>query len=226
MKNRVVNGVMLAAILLPVTVFAIPGSTGEFATPNSNNLLHKAVAESDMRSVKTAVERKGYDINIQDWKGRTALLIAAKMQSSEANLAVIDYLLSHGANPDIHDKEGDTALLQALAHDRLDLAQRLIEEGKDFNSQDADGWSALIILSKTGNMDLIRKLVDKGANINAQTRVGWSALIMASAYGQTEVVKYLLDNGADRFLTTPLGQDALFFAKRKQHHEIIRLLTE
>ena len=52
---------------------------------------------------------KGYDVNMQDKLGRTALMYAIM----QGNYKVVEYLLEAGADPNIADKHGWTALFMA-----------------------------------------------------------------------------------------------------------------
>jgi ankyrin repeat protein len=57
-----------------------------------------------------ALALKGANINVQDKRGRTALHIAIE---KEFDPALLKWLITHGASPDIPDREGITARLKA-----------------------------------------------------------------------------------------------------------------
>ena len=48
---------------------------------------------------------KGADLDLQDNRGRTALMIAAELNHA----AAVDLLLAHGADKTLKDKQGKTA---------------------------------------------------------------------------------------------------------------------
>lgn len=57
-----------------------------------------------------ALARRGANVNYQDKKGRTALLIGVER---EYEPALLRWLVDHGASPDIPDREGVSARLRA-----------------------------------------------------------------------------------------------------------------
>lgn len=71
---------------------------------------------------------KGYDIDMQDKLGRTALMYAIM----QGNHKVVEYLLEAGADPNIADKRGWTALKIANTHQKThphDIIGTLLEYG-------------------------------------------------------------------------------------------------
>ena len=58
----------------------------------------------------------GWDVNGQDYDGRTALQIAA----SEGHLNAVKYLVAKGADLNILDQRGDDALADAIRENRTD----------------------------------------------------------------------------------------------------------
>jgi hypothetical protein len=58
------------------------------------------------------VDGKPIDINVQDLRGETILMIASRYAWSE----IVRFLLDHGADPNLRNNKGQTALM--LAQDR------------------------------------------------------------------------------------------------------------
>jgi KN motif and ankyrin repeat domain-containing protein len=54
---------------------------------------------------------------------------------------------------------GQTALMLAVSHGKLDLAQMLIDAGADVNVQDEDGSTALMCASEHGHIDIVKLLL-------------------------------------------------------------------
>ena len=65
----------------------------------------------------------GWSVNSYDYDGRTALSIAA----SEGNLALVKYLVAHGANITHKDVRNNDALADARRENRLDCVAFLEE---------------------------------------------------------------------------------------------------
>ncbi|MCI4409190.1 MAG: ankyrin repeat domain-containing protein [Thermofilum sp.] len=102
------------------------------------NKLIDAVLRGDKRHIEGLLSR-GYDPNLQDWDGDTALHYACR----EGDIELVELLLRHGADPDIENNEGETPLAIAIAEgynprleDKIEpeyrrIAKLLIEYGAD-----------------------------------------------------------------------------------------------
>ncbi len=100
--------------------------------------LIRAVLDGDKRRVEELLSR-GYDPNLQDADGETALHYACR----EGDIEMVELLLRHGADPDIENNEGETPLAIAIAEgynprlkDKIEpeyrrIAGLLIEYGAD-----------------------------------------------------------------------------------------------
>jgi len=63
------------------------------------------------------------------------LIVAA----SEGNVAIMDLLLSSGADPDLKDTEGRTAVMHAASCGHVDCVTKLIESGASVINEDHEG---------------------------------------------------------------------------------------
>jgi ankyrin repeat protein len=114
----------------------------------------------------------------------TALMIAAR----EGSVAAAQALAEGGANLDLTDPDGTTALELAVINSHYDTAALLLEKGANPNIADSAGMAALYAAvdmntlteiygrpaRKTADrltaLELIRKLLEHGANPNGQLR--------------------------------------------------------
>jgi len=113
-----------------------------------------------------------------------------------------------GANLNIQNEEGETALMIASGGDYTDIVRLLIEAGANLNIQNEDGKTALMFASNT---DIVRLLIEAGANLNLQNNDGHTALITATKRNDIEIVRLLIEAGAAR---TPA---ALNIQDKEQH---------
>ena len=74
--------------------------------------------------ITKALVEKGADVNAVANDGTTALMLAAK----NAKLDVVEYLLSHGAEPSHKDAAGSTALDQAKLADVSDYLKQSVKD--------------------------------------------------------------------------------------------------
>jgi len=122
-------------------------------------------------------------------KGLTGSLVM--IAAGFGYLPIVQRLLAAGA--DIHAKiSGGTALSNALACERPDVAEYLKSQGAD--------WATpfLLYAARKGKLAKVREALAAGANINAATGPkGRTALMLAADSGHATIVQHLLKNGAN-----------------------------
>ncbi len=148
--------------------------------------------------------KRGFDINMQNKDGWTALMYAVSMNDD-----IVDTLLENGADVNIQDKWGKTSLMHACYHSgNLRLIKLLSKYST--NIEDYDGNTALIhAVSRQNAEEIINFLLDE--NINHQNKYGKTALMYAIEYG-SQYIKLLLDHGADIQIKNILNENAITFA--------------
>jgi hypothetical protein len=129
---------------------------GEFAP------LHGAAVRGNLASAQLLVER-GAALDARDGMGRTPLMWAAQMGHRE----VVELLLAHGADANVVETfSGTTALMQAAASDRGDLAivEALLAAGADTSRVDEEGASALAWALRRGDPDIADAIAARTTN--------------------------------------------------------------
>jgi len=97
----------------------------------------------------------------------------------------IIYLLDKGANLNLQDNYGNTALIIACHNNNTEIVNLLIENKTNLDLQDNDGWTALIYACYKNNTELVKILIDKGANLDLQDKNGCTALMLLSRKRRT-----------------------------------------
>jgi len=123
-----------------------------------------------------------------NFTGQTPFLTAAL----SGDVAVMDLLLEHGADPKIPTFGGTTALMAAAGvnwvfdqtYDEgpkalLEAVQLCYELGLDVNAVNSMGLTALHGAANRGSDDIIRFLVEKGAKLDAKDKEGRTPLTWA-----------------------------------------------
>ena len=85
--------------------------------------------------------------------------------------------LAAGADVDVRDANGSTALINAVFHypvDCVEALQILLDAGADVNARTEDGYTVLMVAARVAHLDVIRLLVKAGADKHA-TNKGMSA---------------------------------------------------
>ena len=124
------------------------------------------------------------DVNFQDEYGDTALMHVARWSFSDCQIDAVTSLIRRGADPNIQNVLGETALMLTFI--------RYTEYPGD-------------------NLKIVNTLIKNGADLNIQTKKGKTALMYAFhyAYYTNTMVKLLMKNGADVLMCDNRGQTVL-----------------
>jgi ankyrin repeat protein len=195
------------------------------------NALADAVIKKDTVKIEQLLHSR-VDINTQDpASGTTVLMIASSYYYYDD---IVKYLISKGADVNIKDSEGKTALLWS-ASNSLENATILISNGAKVNEAAVDGMTPFIqatlgFSSGKVPIEMCELLRKNGANIHAelkrQSALRWTALHYAAANGDAELVKYLIKHGANVNKATGEGSTPLFLAKLGNYGEVITILKK
>jgi ankyrin repeat protein len=94
--------------------------------------------------IKTLLEQGKADINRPGPDGSTAVMIATMKRQSNAHFPVIlTKLLDRGADVNLADAKGRTALMMAAANNDIDAFSKLISRGASADKRDITGRTAL-----------------------------------------------------------------------------------
>jgi len=136
--------------------------------------------------------------------------------ASEAGLPeLLPVILSEGADINLTDSEGRTALDAALTapvrQEQIECAAFLLKNGS-LQPRDEE-WKYIVEPLRTGNLEI-------------RFDYGLTALQLAAEKGQEGMVRYLLANGADIDARDQPGNTALHVAVRKGYRTIATLLLD
>lgn len=114
-----------------------------------------------------------------------------------ANAEILEQLLKRGADPNVTDPDGATALMWAVRD--IEKVRRLIAHGANVNARSTNlGRTPLLIAaSSPGTVDVMTLLLAHGADLQAKDRAGFSALAIAMASADLDAVRFLVDRGLD-----------------------------
>src|SRR5438445_1297015 len=189
-NTRSLDGALFAAAsagrLEPVRVLIANGATPTPENPSSRTLL-MAAAGSGVPGVVREMLSFSPDVNTRGAQGRTALMEAVGQpyfgtERAEVNRAeVVRILLERGADPNVQDERGNTALIEC-AWD-ADAALALIKHGANLNTQYKDGLTALI---NSVSPDVAHVLVENGADLYLRDKEGKTALEEAKRFNRPD----------------------------------------
>ena len=107
--------------------------------------------------------------------GSAALHAAAKNNKLET----IQFLISHGANPNVFDFNGRTPLMLAASHGHINSCEMLLRAGADLNLATHFGFTPLHFAAMTHSSELVDLLLRSGAVVDTRDQRGWTPLVVA-----------------------------------------------
>jgi ankyrin repeat protein len=149
----------------------------EPASRSGENAMHFASrgtrGHSNSLEVFEYLKDKGIAPDLQSTKGTTPLMIyAAKAEDPE----VISFFLTHGANPDQADNDGNTALMNASKNSTFECVQLLVAKAENINATNKEGQTALSNAVQHNSAQTVRFLIKQGGGVNSTDERGRNLL--------------------------------------------------
>ena len=163
---------------------------------NGNTALHYSVSHGSFDVVSVLLDSKVANPNIMNKAGYTCIMLISLAQiQNGTNRAVVSRLFSLGDVNIRATQHGQTALMLAVSHGRLDMVQLLVEAGADVNIRDEDGSTALMCAAEHGHMEIVKYLVQhQDTDVLAKDNDGLTALAVAMEAGHRDVGVVLYAN--------------------------------
>lgn len=164
-----------------------------------------------------------------DEKGNTLLDIAVLL-SVEANpltnepfkadtlIALIEQIISKGANVNAKGKNGLSPLYCASLKGQVEIAKYLVSQGADVNTQDNNGASALHAGVSQGHVGIAEFLVSQGADVNGGA---YPPIALTVMHGNLEMTQALVSLGADVHWRNPDDDGTLTDLAKKSGHATV-----
>lgn len=123
----------------------------------------------------------GFSVDSPDAQGCTALLRAA----GGGHRAVVELLLTRGADPQHAANTGATPLSAAVSMRQAEIVTLLLAAGAQLEHRLPGGVTVLMLAAALGLPDVVARLLTAGANVHASDAQGLSPLHCAALYGFT-----------------------------------------
>ena len=185
------------------------------------------------------------NLNKVNRDGETPLMSAAW---DEENLDVMRLLITAGADVNMVDELGESALSTACNEGNTEAAKLLVGAGADVNVANDEGHTSLMSAAMWSDAELVEILLKAGANLDAADDDGYTALnanasqkepwfaedetecvpplINALISGSPECVRLLLEYGAVPDLESDNGTTPLALAEEMGQEECAELIRE
>ena len=147
---------------LMIAALAVTLASGAAAQsrPDSETFL-EAIEEQRNNDVIDLVTRKGSAvINSRGYSGATPLTVAMRKRAT----LYVNYLLQNGADPDLADKNGETALMIAARVGFLEGIGAMIAATAAIDATNRQGETALIVAVQNRHVQAVKRLLEAGAS--------------------------------------------------------------
>ncbi len=164
------------------------------------------------------------DTPFGDNTGETVLFQAARKEHE----AMVEFLLSKGANVNAVDTDASTPLHLAAISGNFDIVQLLLKNGADVNAKaaavDYPGETPLHATAFSGHTQIAELLLANGADIDAPSQFGYTPLYRSIELGHQAMAEYLIKKGANMVARGPNGESMLHVIATTRHVTIAELL--
>lgn len=157
------------------------------------------------------------------------LLYAAQEGRSKS----VELLIQYGADVNLENKQGETALTTATHEKKINVAKLLLSKGADVNHMDHHGNTPLILAVKNMDEEFVELLLSHQASVDIAAENclieefnGRTPLILAAGNGSNEIVNMLIAKGATIDAKNGKGETALLIATKNGYVEIVKSLLK
>nr|XP_034953371.1 KN motif and ankyrin repeat domain-containing protein 1 isoform X2 [Zootoca vivipara] len=163
------------------------------ADGNGNTALHYSVSHSNFEIVKLLLDAHVCNVNHQNKAGYTPIMLAALAAvDAEKEMRIVEELFACGDVNAKASQAGQTALMLAVSHGRIDMVKALLACGADVNIQDDEGSTALMCASEHGHVEIVKLLLAQpGCNGTLEDNDGSTALSIALEAGHKDIAVLL-----------------------------------
>ncbi|XP_036710614.1 KN motif and ankyrin repeat domain-containing protein 1 isoform X2 [Balaenoptera musculus] len=163
------------------------------ADGNGNTALHYSVSHSNFEIVKLLLDADVCNVDHQNKAGYTPIMLAALAAvEAEKDMRVVEELFACGDVNAKASQAGQTALMLAVSHGRIDMVKGLLACGADVNIQDDEGSTALMCASEHGHVEIVKLLLAQpGCHGHLEDNDGSTALSIALEAGHKDIAVLL-----------------------------------
>ena len=138
-------------------------------------------------------------------------------------LDIVKYLVEQGADINLKNKNGHTALILTAKAGHLNTVQYLVEQGADIEIRNDDGLNAFEIAIVEKKWDVVKYFLEINTNEVQQKTMMDLALSFSAVHNSVDMFNYLLARGIDLGIKTRNNKSLLMIAAYNGSLETVRL---
>uniref|UniRef100_A0A8C1D7C2 KN motif and ankyrin repeat domains 1b n=1 Tax=Cyprinus carpio carpio TaxID=630221 RepID=A0A8C1D7C2_CYPCA len=163
------------------------------ADQNGNTALHYSVSHSNFSIVKVLLAAGVCNVDHQNKAGYTPIMLASLAAvEMKDDMMVVQELFSRGDVNAKASQAGQTALMLAVSHGRIDMVRALLAAGAEVNIQDDEGSTALMCAGEHGHADIVKLLLARpGCDATLTDNDESTALSIALEAGHKDIAMLL-----------------------------------
>ncbi len=192
------------------------------ARQKQNEAYQKAAEEQRKEALEKERQKRFHAaLNKKNARGQTPLMIAA---AQNAESTVIN-LLEKGAEIDLKDFQGYSALSHAVNHGHANIVDILCKKGASTVERSAKVYAPMTIAVLKGLVPVVKILLENKASPNEKVK-GMTLLMMAAKRGDLAMVETLIAGRADVHHKDFKGKTALNYAKDNGHKVVFEFIKK
>ncbi len=181
-----------------------------------------AAANADVKITEMLLKHES-KVNFTSKDGTTPLMAVAKT----GRLDIAKVLLQHGANPNLKDAKGKTALNYAAENRNHNIVLELIDtQVIKIADKDTALSASMASAAYAKDLNTVYELLDRGAEVNGKNHLGHTALIAAVDTGDIKFVKSILALEPALDVKDNTGRTALMHSIQNNDNAITKLLLQ
>lgn len=171
--------------------------------PHKEKAVFRAINNKLDRCAKLLLEKGPVDI--KDQHGNTPLMAAINAQNS----ILARYLLTHGANPNLRNKAGESPVFLAMQHGNRELISLFPPSAVNWDDANAAGVTIPMLIVQTGNVQHLKQSLTDN-NLQRRDQDGRNVLFYAAAATNNSatmldfLLKQHIELNAPTFTASPL----------------------
>lgn len=186
-------------------------------TRYSTDALYQACAQGNEKAIRTLVAA-GADASADSKVHMRNVFMAGYGDEPGVPVSCLEFLCSHGADPDYHDDDGYSPLIRAIDDDDLERVKFFLGKGVNMEARylgafESKGGTPYLIACSSGSLEIVQTLAAAGCNRYAVTPNGVTDLMLAVAGNHLQLAEWLIDTGAHIHARDHAGRSVLMYAK-------------